>query len=96
MQFACDLGPRSASPIFTVSFENFYFRFFVSVLIVKEAGAAWDRFLVELHGRTSTTRLAAERVFSLVDAMYGEDQRSALADQLQTGVMLRYNKRMVG
>ena len=39
---------------------------------------------------------AAERVFSLVESMFGEDQRRALADQVQAGVMLRYNKRMVG
>ena len=27
--------------------------------------------------------------------MFGADQRTALADQLQAGVMLRYNKRML-
>ena len=42
------------------------------------------------------TSAAAERVFSLVEAMYGHEQRSALADQLQAALMLRYNKRMVG
>ena len=44
----------------------------------------------------SCTSAAAERVFFLVDAMFGEDQRTCLADQVQVGVMLRYNKRMVG
>ena len=39
---------------------------------------------------------ASERVFSLVESMYGHEQHSALADQLQAGVMLRYNKRLVG
>ena len=42
------------------------------------------------------TSAAAERVFSLVEAMYGHEQRSALADQLQAALMLRYNKRVVG
>ena len=37
---------------------------------------------------------ASERVFSLVESMYGHEQHSALADQLQAGVMLRYNKRL--
>ena len=44
----------------------------------------------------SCTSAASERVFSLVDAMYGSDQKAVLADQLQGGVMLRYNKRRVG
>ena len=43
----------------------------------------------------SCTPAAAERVFSLVDAMYGADQASVLADQVQAGVMQRYNKRSV-
>ena len=44
----------------------------------------------------SCTSAAAERVFSLVKTMYGEEQISALADQIQAGVMSRYNKRCVG
>ena len=44
----------------------------------------------------SCTSAASERVFSLVDAMFGRDQLRSLADQLQAGVMLRYNKRIVG
>ena len=32
----------------------------------------------------------------LVDARYGSDQVTVLADQLQAGFMLRYNKRTVG
>ena len=42
------------------------------------------------------TSAAAERVFSLVEAMTGLDQVRMLADQLQAGAMLRYNKGMVG
>ena len=42
------------------------------------------------------TSAAAERVFSLVEAITGPDQVRMLADQLQAGAMLRYNKRMVG
>ena len=37
----------------------------------------------------SCTSAAAERVFSLVKTMYGEEQISALADQIQAGVMSR-------
>ena len=47
----------------------------------------------------SCTSAAAERVFSLVDAMYGPDQATVLqlADQLQAAVIvLCYNKRTVG
>ena len=39
---------------------------------------------------------ASERVFSLVESMFGHEQKSALADQLQGSVMLRYNKRQFG
>ena len=42
------------------------------------------------------TSAASERVFSLVEGMFGADQLHTLADQLQGSVMLRYNKRQVG
>ena len=38
----------------------------------------------------------SERVFSLVEGMFGRDQLRALGNQLQGSVMLRYNKRSVG
>jgi hypothetical protein len=38
----------------------------------------------------------SERVFSLVEGMFGRDQLSALGDMLQGSMMLRYNKRSVG
>ena len=44
----------------------------------------------------TSTSASCERVFSLVERMFGRDQESALADQIQAGVMLRYNKRSVG
>ena len=36
------------------------------------------------------------RRFSLVEAMFGTEQLSLLADQVQAGTMVRYNKRTVG
>jgi hypothetical protein len=39
---------------------------------------------------------ASERVFSLLEAMFGKDQISALSDMIQAALMLRYNKRTVG
>lgn len=39
---------------------------------------------------------AAERVFSLVTCMFGDNQSEVLGDYLQAAVMLRYNKRTVG
>ena len=38
----------------------------------------------------------SERVFSLVEGMFGSDQLNVLGDQLQGSVMLRYNKRAIG
>ena len=39
---------------------------------------------------------SSERVFSLLEAMFGKDQDLALADLIQGSLMLRYNKRSVG
>ena len=39
---------------------------------------------------------SCERVFSLLECMYGEDQLSSLADQLRAALMLAYNDRHVG
>ena len=39
---------------------------------------------------------ASERVFSLVNSMFGKEQLKSLADFIQGSLMLRYNKRVVG
>ena len=44
----------------------------------------------------TSSSAASERVFSLVDSMFGQGSLSSLADQLQGSVMLKYNKRQVG
>ena len=42
------------------------------------------------------TSAASERVFSLLEAMFGKDRERALSDLIQAALMLRYNKRSVG
>ena len=42
------------------------------------------------------TSAASERVFSLLEAMFGKDQDAALSDLIQGALMLRYNDRTVG
>ena len=42
------------------------------------------------------TSAASERVFSLLEAMFGKDHDAALSDLIQGALMLRYNKRHVG
>ena len=42
------------------------------------------------------TSAASERVFSLLEAMFGKDQESSLSDLIQAALMLRYNGRNVG
>ena len=42
------------------------------------------------------TSAASERVFSLLEAMFGTDQLHSLADLIQGALMLRYNERVVG
>lgn len=43
----------------------------------------------------SPNSASCERVFSLLDVMYGEDRQSVLADHLQSSLMMRYNGRCV-
>lgn len=42
------------------------------------------------------TSAASERVFSLLEDMFGHAQLSALADYIEVAIMLRFNKRSVG
>ena len=42
------------------------------------------------------TSAASERVFSLLEDMFGKGHDSALSDLIQGALMLRYNKRSVG
>ena len=55
----------------------------------------WAKAARMIFAMTSSSA-ASERVFSLVESMFGKDQLSSLADQLQGSVMLKYNKRRVG
>ena len=42
------------------------------------------------------TSASYERVFSLVKAMFGEQQMSSLADYIRAALMIRFNKRQQG
>ena len=42
------------------------------------------------------TSAASERVFSLLEAMFGKGHDASLADLIQAALMLRYNGRQVG
>ena len=44
----------------------------------------------------STNSAAADCVFSMLKAMFGDQQMETLADIIQTALMLRVNKRNVG
>ena len=39
---------------------------------------------------------AAERVFSLLKGMFGDQQMTALANMIQAALMLKYNGRKIG
>ena len=58
--------------------------------------AIFCRFLPRSSSPFTPNSAAAERVFSLLKAMFGDQQLGALADIIQTALMLRYNKRNVG
>ena len=51
---------------------------------------------MRIVGSFTPNSAAAERVFSLLKNMYGEQQMTALADMIQAALMLKYNKRAVG
>eukprot|EP00966_Prymnesium_polylepis_P158783 3670138-Prymnesium_polylepis.1 len=44
----------------------------------------------------SPNSTSCERVFAMLKNMYGDQQMSAIADQIAAGLMLRYNGRRVG
>ena len=44
----------------------------------------------------SPNSACCERVFALLKSMYGDQQMSALADQIEAALMLRQNGRRVG
>ena len=47
-------------------------------------------------GSWTPNSAAAERVFSLLKAMFGDTQMSALVDMIEAALMLKYNKRSIG
>ena len=51
---------------------------------------------MQIVGSFTPNSAAAERVFSLLKNMFGDAQMSALADMIQTALMLKYNQRNVG
>ena len=56
---------------------------------------AWTR-AARVVFALSPNSASCERVFSLLESMFDEEQRSTLADALQAALMLRYNNRRVG
>ena len=44
----------------------------------------------------SPNSASCERVFSLLQLMFGDEQLSILADAIRAGLMLRYNDRVIG
>ena len=51
---------------------------------------------MQIVGSFTPNSAAAERVFSSLKLMFGDTQMSALADMIQSALMLKYNKRKVG
>ena len=44
----------------------------------------------------SPNSASCERVFSLLENMFGDAQQPALSDYIESALMLRYNRRRVG
>ena len=57
---------------------------------------AWAHAMQIVAGSFTPNSAAAERVFSMLKHMFGDERMSALADMIQAALMLRYNKRSVG
>ena len=56
---------------------------------------AWDRF-APIAFAMAPSSAAVERAFSLANNIFNEAQMSCLSDYVQTSLMLRNNKRVVG
>ena len=52
---------------------------------------AWAR-AARIAFALSPNSASCERVFSLLESMFGDTQMSALADYMQAALMLRYNR----
>ena len=50
----------------------------------------------QIIGSFTPNSAAAERVFSMLKQMFGDQQMTALADMIQAALMLKYNGRKVG
>ena len=57
---------------------------------------AWAEAAHQIIFAFTPNSTAAERVFSMLKAMFGDQQMESLADIIQTALMLRVNKRTVG
>ena len=55
----------------------------------------WARAM-QIIGSFTPNSAAAERVFSMLKQMFGDQQMTALADMIQAALMLKYNGRKVG
>ena len=51
---------------------------------------------MRIVGSWTPNSAAAERVFSLLKAMFGDEQLSTLVDMIETALALKYNERKVG
>ncbi len=51
---------------------------------------------MRIVGSWTPNSAAAERVFSLLKSMFGDQQMSALEDMIEAALALNYNKRKVG
>ena len=56
----------------------------------------WAKAARMVFAMSCTSTASEDGARLLVDSMFGRDQVSSLADQIQTGCMLRFNKRIVG
>ena len=57
---------------------------------------AWALAARIVFALSPSSSAACERVFSLLKAMFGDEQMTALADYLNVALKLKYNQRTVG
>ena len=68
------------------------------LLFNKNHGAEFPTWALAMRivGSRTPNSAAAERVFSHLKAMFGEQQMLALQDMIESALTLKYNKRKVG
>ena len=91
----CSALCRSACLLCLPWVRIFFYKHRVLMSISLSGGSNFDQNFVKIFDGFFI-KASCERIFSLLERLVDEEQRSSLADLIQAALMLVYNKRCVG